>query len=230
LLPFVLSLVAGSLDITGFLGLGGLFTAHITGNLVVLAARLVAHEPSPPSYAISVPVFIVILMLTRLFVAGLDRIAVPSLLPLLVLQFLFLLMALSICLAAGLPADPHRPEMTLAGMLAVSGMAVQNALVRVSLAGAPSTAVMTTNISVFTMDVGEIWFGRSQSGRAKARVRARRTWPAIAGFLLGCALGAVCEPAFGLVALVIPTLLSLSAIAFGLTRRDQRRMQTALEG
>jgi uncharacterized membrane protein YoaK (UPF0700 family) len=221
-LPFVLSLVAGSLDVTGFLGLGGLFTAHITGNLVVLAARLVAHEPSPLSYAISVPVFMVILMLTRLFVAGLDRIAVPSLLPLLVLQFLFLLMALSICFGAGHRLDPQGLEMTLAGMLAVSGMAVQNALVRVSLADAPSTAVMTTNISVFTMDVGEILFGRSQSGRAKAWVRARRTWPAIAGFLLGCALGAACEPAFGLAALALPTLLSLCAIGFGLAGRGRK--------
>jgi len=33
-LPFVLSLIAGSTDIIGFLGLNGLFTAHITGNLV----------------------------------------------------------------------------------------------------------------------------------------------------------------------------------------------------
>jgi uncharacterized membrane protein YoaK (UPF0700 family) len=227
LLPFVLSVVAGSLDVTGFLGLGGLFTAHITGNVVVLAARLVVHEPSPLSYAIAVPVFMAILALTRLFVAGLDRIAVPSLLPLLVLQFLFLLMALGICLAAGLRADPQGPEMILAGMLAVSGMAVQNALVRVSLADAPSTAVMTTNVSVFTMDVGEILLGRDQSGRAKARVRARRTWPAIVGFLLGCTLGAVCESAFGLVALVIPTLLSLGAIGLGLTGRDRRREKTA---
>ena len=229
LLPFVLSTIAGSLDVTGFLGLGGLFTAHITGNVVVLAARLVAHEPSPLSYAISVPVFMVILVLTRLFVAGLDRVAVPSLLPLLFLQFLFLLMTLGICLAAGPRADPHGLELTLAGMLAVSGMAVQNALVRVSLTGAPSTAVMTTNVSVFTMDVGEIWFGRSQSGRAKARARARRTWPAIAGFVFGCALGAVCEPAFGLIALTVPTLLSLTAIGFGLTRRDQHSRQE-LEG
>ena len=106
--------------------------------------------------------------------------------------------------------------MTLAGMLAVSGMAVQNALVRVSLAGAPSTAVMTTNVSVFTMDVGEIWFGRSEAGRARARDRARRTWPAIAGFVLGCGIGAVCEPVFGLLALIIPTLLSLLAIGFGM--------------
>jgi uncharacterized membrane protein YoaK (UPF0700 family) len=216
LIPFVLSLVAGSLDVTGFLGLDGLFTAHITGNLVVLAARLVAHEPSPVSYAISVPVFVAMLALTRLFVAGLDRFSVASLLPLLTLQFLLLLMTLGICIAAGPRADPHGQALILAGMLAVSGMAVQNALVRVSLTGAPSTAVMTTNVSVFTMDIGEILFGQSASGRARARVRAQRTWPAIAGFLVGCALGALCEPAFGRAAFVVPTLLSLGAIGFAL--------------
>jgi uncharacterized membrane protein YoaK (UPF0700 family) len=38
LLPTVLSVTAGSADVISFLGLGGLFVAHITGNLVLLAA------------------------------------------------------------------------------------------------------------------------------------------------------------------------------------------------
>ena len=36
----LLSLNAGFVDTVGFLGLDGLFTAHITGNFVTLAARL----------------------------------------------------------------------------------------------------------------------------------------------------------------------------------------------
>jgi uncharacterized membrane protein YoaK (UPF0700 family) len=32
LLPSVLSVTAGSVDVIGFLSLGGLFTAHITGE------------------------------------------------------------------------------------------------------------------------------------------------------------------------------------------------------
>ena len=41
LLPSLPSLIAGSADVISFLGLGGLFTAHITGNLVILAAHVV---------------------------------------------------------------------------------------------------------------------------------------------------------------------------------------------
>jgi Protein of unknown function (DUF1275) len=44
LLPGVLSLTAGSMDVIGLLGLGGLFTAHITGNLVIVAAHVVTSE------------------------------------------------------------------------------------------------------------------------------------------------------------------------------------------
>jgi hypothetical protein len=38
-------------------------------------------------------------------------------------------------------------------------MAVQSALVQISLTGAPSNAVMTTNITRFTMDLGTVLLG-----------------------------------------------------------------------
>ena len=47
LLVAVLSSTAGAADVTAFLGLGGLFVAHITGNLVVLAAYYVTGGFSP---------------------------------------------------------------------------------------------------------------------------------------------------------------------------------------
>ena len=84
-------------------------------------------------------------------------------------------------------------------------MAVQNALVRIALTGAPATAVLTTNITLLTMDLGEMLMGRDAQRTAHARDRAKQTWPAIAGFLLGCALGAACESTLGLRSQILPT-------------------------
>ena len=213
LLPFVLSVIAGNVDIIGFLGLGGLFTAHVTGNLVILAAKVVAGDQASLAHLIAVPVFVVALTLTQLLAAVLERIRISSLVPLLVLQFLLLLAFFSVCVGAGRVIDPNTARMIFAGMLGVYAMAVQNALVRVSLRGAPSTAVMTTNITLFTMDIVKILLQGDASGVAAARDRAGNTWPAIIGFLLGCALGAACETALGLRSLMLPATLALFAIA-----------------
>jgi uncharacterized membrane protein YoaK (UPF0700 family) len=103
--------------------------------------------------------------------------------------------------------------MILAAMLGVSAMAVQNVLVQVSLKEAPSTAVMTTNLTRFVADLVEVWFGRDQGGRAKAVARAGRTGIAIAGFVIGACLGAWCQARLGLWSLAMPTGLALAALA-----------------
>lgn len=219
LLPFVLSFVAGSVDVISFLGLDGLFTAHITGNLVVLAAHILARGEATLALVISVPLFVIMLAATRVLAAGLDRSGIPSLGVLLFVQFALLCAFLGICIAAGSGVSASAPSMILAGMLGVSAMAVQNALVRISLVGAPSTAVLTTNITLLTTDIGEIILGQDPGLIAKARQRARRTWPAVAGFLFGCAVGALCEAAIGLNALVLPASFALVALVLGITSK-----------
>ena len=73
LLPTVLSLIAGSVDAITFLGLGGLFTAHITGNLVILAAHLVSGGNAEWAPILSVPVFVAVLGLTRLLASKVEE-------------------------------------------------------------------------------------------------------------------------------------------------------------
>jgi uncharacterized membrane protein YoaK (UPF0700 family) len=214
LLPSMLSVTAGSVDVIGFLGLGGLFTAHISGNLVILAAHVVSGSAAPLAPMLSVPVFMGVLGLTRLLVGGLEAIGPASLRPLL-LQFLLLAGFLALCVAAGPHLDPNAAHAILAGMLGVAAMAVQNTLVQISLPGAPSTAVMTTNVTRFMMVLGEMLLGRDPDEVAKARHRAQHTRPAIVGFTVGCGLGAACEAAVGLWSLVLPTGLALLALVMG---------------
>jgi len=215
LLPSVLSVIAGSVDVISFVGLGGLFTAHITGNLVILAAHVVSGGDAPFAVMLSVPVFMAVLLLTRLLAAGFEAMDLASLRPLLLLQFLLLTGFLVLCVAAGPHIDPNAANAIGAGMLGVSAMAVQNALPQISLTGAPSTAVMTTNVTRFMMDVGEVLLGRDPDEVAKASSRAKNTWPPIVGFTVGCGIGAACEAAVGLWSLALPTGLALLAFAMG---------------
>ena len=225
LLPFLLGMIAGSVDVIGFLGLG-LFTAHITGNLVILAAHIVARSEASPALLISVPVFVVGLALTSIFARALERAGASPLRAFLWLQLMLLSAFLAICVAAGPGVSANAPSMVVAGMFGVAAMAVQNALVRIGLKRAPATAVMTTNITLLTVDVSDILSGQQAARVAKARERAKHTWPAVAGFLLGCALGAWCAATFGLRSLVLPVGFALLAIALGWR---QSRPVTALQ-
>ena len=214
-----MSLIAGSTDIIGFLGLNGLFTSHITGNLVVLAAHIVAGDPTVFSYILSIPVFMMVLFLTRLLAGGLEQAGVSTLRPLLLLQLFFLVVFLTICVAAGPWRDADAILAVIAGMSGVAAMAVQNALVQISLTNTPTTAVMTTNITHFMLDLGEALVGRDRARAAQARTRAMRTLPVIIGFPIGCVLGAAFEAAAGLWSLALPTALALLAFAMGLPDR-----------
>ena len=218
-LPFVLSLIAGSTDIIGFLGLNGLFTSHITGNLVVLAAHIVAGDPTIFSYVLSVPVFMLVLFLTRVLAGGLEQIGVSTLRPLLLLQLFFLAAFLSVCLVAGPWRDANAILAVSAGMFGVAAMAVQNALVQISLTNTPTTAVMTTNVTHFMLDLGEALVGRDDAKVARARAHAMHTLPVIVGFTIGCAFGATFEAAAGLWSLTLPTGLALLAFAMGFGER-----------
>src|SRR6266550_9623617 len=87
LLPAMLSGVAGMVDVIGFLTLG-LFTAHVTGNLVLIAASLVRGGPPNMAQILAVPVFIVAVAAVWLIAKASERRGPALARPLLLIQFL----------------------------------------------------------------------------------------------------------------------------------------------
>ena len=75
-----------------------------------------------------------------MLVAGFTAINRDPILPLL-LQCLLLICFLMLCIAIGPGLGTQTPMAVVASMFGVSARAVQNALVQVSLKGAPSTAL-----------------------------------------------------------------------------------------
>ena len=78
-MPLLLSLNAGFVDTAGFLALQGLFTAHVTGNFVTLGASLVLGTSGAVAKLLALPVFCVVVVLTRLLSSALLRINRPAL-------------------------------------------------------------------------------------------------------------------------------------------------------
>jgi Predicted membrane protein len=101
-------------------------------------------------------------------------------------------------------------------MLGVAAMATQNGLVRLALPGAPSTAVMTTNVTQLTVDLATL-VRRHDEWDELPRVRRRTDLTAVSvlGFAIGLALGAVFEIRFGLWSLIFPVILAALSIPLG---------------
>jgi uncharacterized membrane protein YoaK (UPF0700 family) len=139
--------------------------------------------------------------------------------PLLLLQTALLIGFLGLGVGLGRFPDTNSSMAVLGGMLGVAAMATQDALVKLALKEAPSTAVMTTNIAQLTVDLARLARSRRNPDEfAQAGHRACMTLPCIIGFVVGCAAGAALDVKFGRRALVLPVALAVIAIPLGETQ------------
>ena len=124
------------MDVIGFLALGGLFTAHITGNVVVLAAHYTTGRFGEIAPLLSVTDVYggVLAIVTLVFVTKPIRIARRALL---VLQAVMLAAFLGFGAGFGPFENPDSGMAVFVGMLGVASMAIQNALVRLALPALP---------------------------------------------------------------------------------------------
>jgi len=210
-LPPMLSVIAGMVDLTGFFMLGNIFTAHITGNLVVASAVVVRGGPLNPAQLLAIPVFMVAIAFVWLIASSSNRRG-PSLVRLLLLvQFLLLAMVLVFCVAAAPSSNPHGIPACVAALIAVSAMACQYALLRLALPRAVSTAVMTGNL---TNTVLSIMYALSRGHPLMSADdgRLKRSLYLLFGFLLGCVVAATAISTMGEWAWSLPVVLAAAAV------------------
>ncbi len=188
-MPALLAIIAGMVDLTGFLTLGNVFTAHVTGNLVMLAAVAVRGGPLNLAQALAVPVFILtvagVWLCARTEAARNDTLTRR----ILVVQFLLLAGVFAFSVVAHPSAEPHGLRAGVAVLVAASAMACQNALLHMTIAGAPSTAVMTGNLVSATLGLLDA-LSPDAATRKAAGPRIRKFLPLLLGFLLGCIIAA----------------------------------------
>ena len=211
-LAAVLSLIAGMVDVTGFLSLGSLFTAHITGNLVVIAALVVRGGPVNLAQVLAIPVFILAVagawLLAR---ASADR-GRRQVRRFLLVQFLLLTTVLVFSVVTRPSAHPHGLTAGIAAMIAVCAMACQFALFRLALPGGPSTAVMTGNLTNTVLALLDKAAPPTPSAANDAG-RTDTSLHLLVSFFAGCIAGGAAVSALGDWAWSLPTSLAALAIA-----------------
>jgi len=198
-------------DLTGFFMLGNIFTAHITGNLVVASAILVRGGPLNPAQLLAIPVFMVAIAFVWLIARSSNRRG-PSLVRLLLLvQFLLLAMVLVFCVAAAPSSNPHGIPACVAALIAVSAMACQYALLRLALPRAVSTAVMTGNLTNTVLSIMDA-LSRGHPLMSADDGRLKRSLYLLFGFLLGCVVAATAISTMGEWAWSLPVVLAAAAV------------------
>jgi uncharacterized membrane protein YoaK (UPF0700 family) len=200
----LLSFNGGFVDTAGFLGLQGLFTAHVTGNFVTLAAALVLGTHGVIAKLIALPEFVIVVALARVAGSTLRARGLPALRVLLVVKVLFLLAFFVIAVALGPFPDSDAPAALVTGFAGIAAMAIQNAVQRVHFAHIPPTTLMTGNTTQVVLDAVDLLRGAPLPDAPTVRSRFFRTLRGIVWFAAGCAIAALLYYWFGFWCLAVP--------------------------
>ena len=219
----ILAAIAGFVDTLSFVALFGLFTAHVTGNFVLIGAGVAGFGQGVLLKLMVFPAFVGGVVMSSLLVRSLSgRHARHGAR---VLHAVQAALMLGFCLA-GVWATPvvtpdSLPAMA-AGVVGAIAMGVQNAHPKlVNRPGVPNT-VMTGNVTQTVLDVVDMLSaGTDESVRATARARFAKMMPAIVAFASGAVAGALGWRYVGFWALLVP---ACALVGLALTTGEHERM------
>jgi uncharacterized membrane protein YoaK (UPF0700 family) len=213
-LTMAMSFIAGIVDVVGFVALFGLFTSHFTGNFVVIGEEIVTHSLRLIAQLIALPLFVLVVALTRLLVLACERRGRSGFRACLALQTLLLVGCMLAGAAASPITDPAAVGAILAAELGVAAMAIQNAICRVIFPAHPPTTVMTMNLTQVSVDLVDMNQGVPGLSE-EARARFGRMAPVVAAFCAGVIGGAYgyLFLSFWCLAIPIAGLAAITALA-----------------
>jgi len=205
-----LGFLAGYADTLGFIALFGLFTAHVTGNFVLIGRAMVQPSHDVLLKLLVFPVFLIFVALTRVLVLRWQAAGQPALRNCFALQLLLLLG----CVACGVLATPitapDAPLALAAGMLCAAAMSVQNAYAKLLMGKAAATTVMTGNVTQLVIELVD-----AARGLEGALDRCKKLlWPIVA-FGAGCISGAFAFKFAGFSGLLLPCAILLAQVFSG---------------
>ena len=197
-----LGYLAGYVDTLGFVGLFGLFTAHVTGNFVLIGRAMVQPAHDIVLKLLVFPVFILFVALARLLILHWSRSGGKQLRNSYLFQLLMMIATVVCAWHAAPVVEASAPLTLLTGMLCAGAMAVQNAYGKLLLGKSAATTVMTGNVTTLVIEMVDSLRGDPEAiGRCK-----KLAWPVVA-FGAGCMAGALAFVVVGFHGLLLPCVM-----------------------
>jgi uncharacterized membrane protein YoaK (UPF0700 family) len=187
----LLAFNGGFVDTAGFLGLHGLFVAHVTGNFVTLGAALVSGSHGVVNKMLALPEFVAVVALARLAGHGLRTGDLSVRRTLFAIKVALLLAFFLLAIIYGPFDDGDSPTALLTGFAGIAAMAMQNAVQRVHLASMPPSTMMTGTTVQATLDAVDLVTGWHPEQRPQTAARFRRLCSSLSCFAVGCAVSAL---------------------------------------
>ncbi|WP_426410015.1 YoaK family protein [Bradyrhizobium ganzhouense] len=212
ILALLMSLNAGFVDTAGFLALQGLFTAHVTGNFVTFGAAIVLGTSGALAKLLALPVFCVVVIVTRMFSFYLPAMGLPIFRSMLTLKVLLLAVGGAAAVYFGPFVQGDSWQAIVTGMLLVAAMAIQNAAHRIHMGSDPPSTLMTGTTTQIMIDVADVLRSAPAPVLVAARPRLSKMTASVIAFALGCAAGACLYAKLGTWCFVLPPFIALPAV------------------
>jgi uncharacterized membrane protein YoaK (UPF0700 family) len=209
-----LASIAGYVDTLGFIALFGLFTAHVTGNFILIGSGLAGAGQGLLIKWLAFPAFVCGIIAARVLYNLLSpRSHGTRAFALYVMQAVLLAGFMAAGVVAAPITSPDTPISIACGLLGAAAMGVQNAHGRLTARSVVANTVMTGNVTQAVIDAFDLLTSRHDTkSRQTARTRLMRTLPPVAGFAIGASAGAAGFLIASFWALLLP-LVALCVLA-----------------
>jgi uncharacterized membrane protein YoaK (UPF0700 family) len=206
---FQMAAIAGFVDVFCFVNYSRLFTAHITGNIVIAITEMIHHTPGITIKLIALPVFSLVAMGLVWIIEHLGR--TRSLLAVfLMLEAIFL----ALFMIAGKKMASCFNEASIpyigTGMFAVAAMAIHNTLLSTFMYSLPPCTVMTGNFCKFLVDIVSSLYGKTSTYPLESSTTSnkgiRRYGNVLLAFCIGGFLAALGTITIGFWSISVPII------------------------
>ena len=206
----LLAYISGFVDTLCFVALFGLFAAHITGNIVLLATSIAEQRHGILMKMLAIPVFVGAAVSTRVYMVRRERQQLDAAVHVLIGQALLLTIFMVVAMEEAPFDTGDHPHALAAGLLGAAAMAIQNTAARTFLSGLPPTTVMTGNFIQVVVDLVDLVLGHEADAK---RARLAKLAPMLVAFIVGTLSGAIGYVTVGFLSLLVPIVaVSLAAI------------------